>query len=58
MKDYMLELYEQYMINHCICDRSDEECTCLSFDDFCLDYVCDLKEAWAELVYETECEVV
>ncbi len=56
MKDYMLELYEDYMLNHCTCDRSPEECTCLSFDTFCENHIQELKDEWAQLIFETEYE--
>jgi hypothetical protein len=54
MKDYMLHLYEDYMSNHCTCDRSPEECTCLSYEDFCINHMLELQDEWAQLVYETQ----
>lgn len=47
--------YENYLANHCSCDRSDDVCMCLSFEDFCIEHIIELKDAWGQLIYETEC---
>lgn len=55
MKDYMLDLYEDYMLNHCTCDRSPDQCMCLSYEDFCDAHYTQMQEQWAELI-AMECE--
>ena len=53
MKDYMLEQYEDYMADNCTCDRDPDDCHCLTFEDFCTMHIEELKDEWAQLVYET-----
>lgn len=44
--DYISEQYEDYMAQNCTCHRSDEECTCLSFEAFEEEYLQNLRDAW------------
>ena len=50
--DHISELYEQYMADHCTCASSDEECTCMGFEEFSDSYVEELREAWGTQIVE------
>lgn len=60
--DYISEQYEEYMMQNCTCHRSDEECNCITFEQFEANYVQDLQDQWAQEAWETyqeklECQI-
>ncbi len=49
--EYVSEQYEEYMAQNCTCATSDEECPCMTlqqFNNYCLDQLEEYKEALCE----------
>jgi hypothetical protein len=57
MKGYLELQYEQYIEQNCTCASSDEECPCYTFDQFCEMHIQQLKNEWAEILYQEQQDV-
>jgi hypothetical protein len=60
--NHISALYEDYMLQNCTCDRSDEDCNCMSFEKFEENYLQDLRDQWEHelaMAYEErlECQI-
>lgn len=47
-REYTWQLYEDYMAQNCTCDRSEDDCEAMTFEQFEANYIKDLQDQWAE----------
>jgi hypothetical protein len=52
--DYITEQYEDYMAQNCICDRSEDPCPCMKFEEFEHLHILSVKESYADSLYEEQ----
>lgn len=48
--EYLLDQYHLYMEQNCTCATSEDECLCMTFEQFSMRYI-EQQQEWKELVH-------
>lgn len=51
--EYLLEQYHLYVDQNCTCASSEDDCLCLTYEQFSMRHVQELQQEWEELIGES-----